>query len=303
MVKIKFNVFCYLFVVFLSTSLFWIYVNPVSEIYSNNPVEYTKRSREEVLASCQKHIDEAKIKAEKQINWRTKSIVSFVNKKKKGAKEFSEEIVSWYGKWLLLESGSPFGDEDGYKSFVSIQFTNHIFPEMEFALELKRAIDNSLKDIEAIENDLAVNLRQEIIGESSKPDEKIMAKQWFGEALETLIVESQKDAVKAVSRLVFTEVAAQVTAPVLMSVGVSAGVLTVATINSYWTFGTALVVGVLTDHAIGIIISSQKNVESATMDKLNDISLKASNVLEIELTKILNKRVDLWEKTLLHSTL
>ncbi|MGB4911881.1 MAG: hypothetical protein WBO95_07045 [Candidatus Dechloromonas phosphoritropha] len=100
------------------------------------------------------------------INRRSLELASFIDSRKHGAKPFAEDIVSWHGKWRAVAPYLPFTAKDGHKKFVENKFEKHIFTQDELLSAMKLSIENGAKDIEGIENNLAVSLRTEIQGRS-----------------------------------------------------------------------------------------------------------------------------------------
>ena len=74
--------------------------------------------------------------------------------------------MSWHGKWRAVAPYLPFTAKDGHKKFVENKFEKHIFTQDELLSAMKLSIENGAKDIEGIENNLAVSLRTEIQGRS-----------------------------------------------------------------------------------------------------------------------------------------
>ena len=104
-----------------------------------------------------------------------------------------------------------------------------------------------MKDIEEAENELAVALRQEILGRSLAQDEIPVAAEEFKKAVTRLVTVSQWGATKSAGKLVVSEVEAGLATQVLIRIGVSASILTTGAANSWWSVGGTLVIGLLLD--------------------------------------------------------
>jgi hypothetical protein len=252
----------------------------------------------ELKAACQQHVLEADRRAYGAIAKRSREFAAFIESKKPGAKTFSKEIVSFYGKWRAVKPHLPFTQEDGHKEYVEEKFAQHIFSKPDLATAMRLAIEGSFKDIESIENELAVALRQEVLGRSLTPDEIPIAAEQFKKAIEQLVTASQRDASKAAGSLIVSEVAAQVATQVLIRLGVSAGILATGAANSWWSFGGALVIGVIVDLAWGWIDDPEGDIEREMNIALDRLSSQASTAINEEMNNVVTQRSGLWTKTI-----
>lgn len=334
MTKPKFVLLAFLAVVGISFGAIWLF----QFVAGDNPYSgdwEPKRSRVEIEEACRKHVDHADAKATEAIEKRASEFAAFIESRKAGAKPFSEDIVSWYGKWRVvkpvldaafeyyetyreltdpsvflwkkiwgektnvrkIQDGEPLFDKDSHKIFISEKFDEHIFSSTELAQAMQRCIEGAIKDIEAIENELAVALRQEILGRSLKPDEVPIATEQFKTAIDRIVSASQWDAAKKVGSLVVSEVAAQVGTQVLIRLGVSAGILGTGAANSWWSFGAALVIGIVVDVIWGWIDDPAGDIEREMIVALHKLSSDASTALKEEMTKVISQRGELWDKT------
>ena len=215
MSKTKFLVLAFIAVAGLSLGAIWI-LNIAMGDKSYSGSWESKRPKAEVEAACRKHVSEADAKATQAVARRSAEFSEFIRSRKSGAHGFSKDIVSWYGKWRAVKPYLPFTKSDGHKEFVAEKFYQHIFTTEYLAAAVKRAIEGSVKDLESIENDLAVALRQEILGRSLSPDEAPMAAEEFRKAVERMVAASQWDATKTAGSLVASEVASYVATQVLI---------------------------------------------------------------------------------------
>jgi len=254
----------------------------------------SERSPEELKAACTEHIEKADRKAAAAIAKRSKEFASFIESKKFGAKPFSRDIASFYGKWRAVKPYLPFTKENGHKKFVERKFAEHIFSESDFAEAMRLAIEGSIKDIEAIENELAVTLRAEILGNSLSSNEIPIAAEQFSQAIEQLVTAAQRDAAKTAGSLVASEVTAQVATQVLIRLGVSAGILTAGAANSWWSVGASLVIGLIVDLAWQWIDDPKGDIQREMANALDKLSKDASTTMENEMNRVLSERSGLW---------
>lgn len=297
MSKTKFFVLAFIAIAGLSLGAIWILNIAMGDKPYSLPWEQ-KRPKAEIEATCRRHVDEAEAKATQAVARRSAEFSEFIRSRKSGAQPFSKDIVSWYGKWRAVKPYLPFTKSEGHKEFVAEKFNQHIFTTEDLAAAVKRAIEGSVKDLESIENDLAVALRQEILGRSLSPDEVPIAAEEFRKAVERMVAASQWDPVKTAGSLVASEVAAQVATQVLIRLGVSAGILATGAANFWWSFGAALVVGVFVDVVWEWFDDPAGDIECEMVSALDKLSIDASTAISDEMNKVITQRAKLWNKTL-----
>jgi len=296
MSKTKFLFLALLAVVGLSFGAIWLVKLATGDKPYSGPWE-PKRPRAEIEAACRQHVSDAGAKASQAIASRSAEFSEFIRSRKSGVQPFSKDIVSWYGKWRAVKPYLPFTKSDGHKEFVAEKFSQHIFTTEDLAAAVRSAIGGSIKDVESIENELAVALRQEILGRSLSPNEVPIAAEEFKKAVERMVAASQWDAAKTAGSLVASEVAAQVATQVLLRLGVSVGIFTVAAANSWWSFGAALVIGVVVEVVWEWFDDPAGDIEREMTSALDKLSLDASTAINDEMNKVVSERSALWNKT------
>lgn len=296
MSKPKFFLLAFLAVVAVSFGAIWL-LQFVAEDKPYSGEWEPKRSRAEIEEACRKHVSEAEANAAAAIKRRATEFSGFIDSRKSGAKPFSKDIISSYGKWRAVKPYLPFTKSEGHKEFVVQKFDEHIFTKQQLGAAVKRAVEGSVKDLESIENELAVALRQEILGRSLAPDEVPIAAEEFKKAVERFVAASQWDAAKSAGSLVVSEVAAQVATQVFVHLGVSAGILGAGAANSWWSFGAAFVIGIVVDVIWEWIDDPAGDIEHEMITALDKLSSDASTAIEDEMNKVISQRCVLWDKT------
>ena len=297
MSKTKFLILSLGAIIGITFGAIWAY-NKLSGSTSYSEESPTTRNPEEVKAACRQHLSDADRKAAEAIAKRSKAFGDFIRSKKPGAKPFADDVVSFYGKWRAVKPYLPFTKENGHREYVEHNFAKHIFSKKELADAMRLAIEGSIKDIESIENELAVALRQEVLGRSLTPDELPIAEKEFKKAIERLVAASQRDAAKAAGSLIVSEVAAQVATQVIIRLGVSAGILATGAANSWWSFGGALVIGVIVDLAWGWFDDPEGDIRREMATALDRLSRQGSTAIKEEMNKVLSQRSGLWNQTI-----
>ncbi len=288
--KTKFLILILLVVVCLSFGAIWVF-KLVTEDKPYSEVQEPKRSRAEIEAACRQHVHEAYQDASKAITHRTAEFSNFITSRKSGTKPFSKDLVSPYGKLRAVKPYLPFTDKEGHKKYVDEKFEQHIFTKQDLAVSFKGVIERIVKDIESIENELAVTLEREIFGQSQSLSLDVAAEA-FKKVEERMVAASQRDVGKYSAGLVVTEVATIV----LVKLGVSAGVLTIGAANSWWSFGATLVIGIIADQIWEWIDNPAGDIEREMITALDKLSQDASTAIEEEMNKKITQRSELWDK-------
>ena len=173
-------------------------------------------------------------------------------------------------------------------------FAQHIFTGEELGQALKRAIEGAIKDLESIENDLAVALHEEMLGSSVEPNELPIATENFKKAINSMIGASQWDATKAAGGLAASEVASTVGMQVLLRMGVSAGILGTGAANSWWSFGGSMALGLLVDMAWTWIDDPVGDIEAEMNSAIDTLAKNAGSAIRDELISMISERNEEW---------
>lgn len=254
------------------------------------------RSRAEILEACDVHVRAAEVEAHAAVGRHAAEFASFIDERTSGAAAFSREMVSWQSKWRVIKQYLPFTDADGHRKYVEEQFAKHIFSEAEIAGATQLAVAGSLKDLEAIENRLAVQLRAEIDGSSAGEIEVSAAEAQFAAAIDTVVSASQWDAAKTVGNLAVAEVAATVGTQVLVRLGVSTGILGTGAASSWWTLGSGLLLGLVVDAVWQWVDDPAGDIERETVAALESLANDGAVALRSELGAVVTMRAGLWNQ-------
>lgn len=261
----------------------------------------SQRSRSEIEAACQRHVDEAGRKAADAVTRHAAEFTSFIDSKKPGAKPFSEDIVSLYGKWRAVKPHLPLTDAEGHKKYVAEKFNKHIFSNEDLASAIKSSVEGCIKDLEGIENELAVALREEVLGRSLAPNEMPIANAEIQKAIERIVSASQWDAAKTAGNLAVSEavptIALQVARQVFIRLGVFSGIFVAGAANAWWTLGASVVIGIIVDAIWNWIDDPEGDSEQEVINSLDKLSENGSHEIKIALSEIVEQRNNLWTKT------
>jgi hypothetical protein len=192
----------------------------------------------------------------------------------------------------------PFTDRDGYRKRVDALFRIHLFSPEELAGELNKAVEGALTDVAEIENELAVDLRQQISGTFLAPNQRDKAIAEFRGALDQLVRAGQWDGTKDLGNLAASEAAAIIGTQVVARIGVQSGMLAAGAATSWSTFGVSLVIGVLADLTWTWIDDPKADVERDVLRATTKIATDGMNGLNAEFARVLARRATLWRETL-----
>ncbi len=250
------------------------------------------------LEACgNRHVREAETKAISAVAHRSTEFAEFIDARKSGVKAFSQEIISLYGKWRVVKSYLPFADGDGHKKYIIEKFDEHIFSQKDLSSAIQRSIEESLKDLDGIENELAVAVRQELLGRSLSPDEMPLAADEFRKATRRIIEASQWDAAKAAGQLVVSEIVSTIGTQIFIRLGVSSAILATSAANSWWSFGSSVLIGLVVDSVWEWYDDPAGDIEREMITALDNLSSNGARAINDELLKIVAERRERWNKT------
>jgi hypothetical protein len=262
-------------------------------VFSRAMDRYHHRVR--VQQASSQLINNAVLQAGQAVEKNAESFDQFILSRKGGSRAFAKEVSSMYGKWRAVKPHLPFTDSDGHKQYVQEVFEKHVMSRGDLAGALKRSIEGAVRDVEGIQNDLAVNLRQEIAGCHLEGHDIAVAQQDFKDSIQRLVSASQRDATSAAVNLVVSEVVSMVASKVLVKLGVEAGILAVGAADSWWTFGASLVVGLIVDVVWGWIDNPVGKIENAVNQSLDKVARDGKAALVTEMGKLVVEKRKLWE--------
>jgi len=255
-----------------------------------------KPSRAEVQAAINRHIEEASQRSLAAITKRSDDFRTFVEGRKSGAKPFSEEAVSIYGKWRALKSKLPFTDSEGHKKYIIDQFDKHIFTPQQLSDRVKTVVEDSARDLDQEQNNLAVAIRKELLGRPLMAGEIPVAREELTKAIDRVVSSAQVDAAKGAAGLVVAEVTATVASQVLTRLGVSAGVLSAGAATSWWTFGAGAAIAFAVNALWEWIDDPAGDIQEEVEDSLDNLGTKGADAIREEMIKVVTARRVLWRE-------
>jgi hypothetical protein len=254
----------------------------------NAQIDGTPVSTKRDMKSLNLLIQDARQKYEESIQQRTAAINRFINSRISGVKPFSEECTSLYAKYKTIRGQGEI--------YIKRSFSEKVFSDAELASVLQQTIENCVKDLEQIENELAVSLEQAIIGETLTEDRKNLAIQSFRESMLVLRNALTTETGQAVASMLATEIVSYLTVQTLTSLGVSGTILVTGTTFSWWTLGASVVLAVGFDYLWNWFDDPAGDIRRETITQLSKLSGRLTSTVQGELGKFLEQRASLWEK-------
>jgi hypothetical protein len=260
------------------------------------PPPVPKRSKEEIAAACRMHIDAAFAEAQKLTAARAAAFAGFLREKKSGAKPFATAVTSWYGTWRVVKPWLPGADDDGHRHYVEGLFAEHLFTRDELAGRLKSTIEDAVRDLEGVQNRLAVALRQEISGSEVATIDTAGVEAEFRTQLDRIIAGAQWDAQKDVGALLAGEVVANVAAQVFLRLGVNAGILGAGAANSWWSAGVSILVSIIVNVAWEWYDDPTGDIEQEINGAIDRLAGQCETALSEELSHVNRRKQDVWRQ-------
>lgn len=279
-------------VTFLTVGAFLWLVQPDPHPTSAAP----DRRAASIRFANERHVRLAEQRARAAMARRAGELASYLRSRRAGARPFAEDMVSLNGKWRAVKVWLPFTDKNGHSAYVEERFALHVISPAQLAAAVEQTLKSARSDLEAIENDLAVQLQQELLGRPLTAGEAGAARADFNNTLNRLTDAAQRQAAMSAGGLVVAEGAAQIGSQVLVRLGVSAGLLAAGASNAWWSLGVGLMVGFVVDAAWDQITDPAGDIEGKTVQGLDDMAGKSSQVVQEELLKDLSHRNTLWKR-------
>ena len=224
-------------------------------------------------------IEIAEEEARKAVEVRTEEVRAFFAERQKRVPAYADRVLSFRSKWELGKSKVPGADKDAHTRFLKEEFSKTVFSEAELGQVVTGAVENYVRDVQAIENALLVKIRADLKDApecaAMIPDLKTEAlfRDRFGSLVGALSTKTGTDSKVDVGRLVGSEIAAAIAIRVGIAVaarlGVSSTILGVGAAGSLETFGISIVAGIIVDQIAGWVIGWYYKPEVEIGQKLN----------------------------------
>lgn len=234
------------------------------------------------------HIQVAKQKYEESIQQRTASINRFINSRMTGVKPFADKCTGWEAKYEVIRGRG--------KQYVQREFSQRVFTDAELTRVVQQVIEDSVKDLEQIENELAVALEEELIGETITDNKKTVALESFRFAMQNLKGTVVTETGQAVASTITSEIVAYLAVQTATSLGISGTVIGTGVAFSWGTFGVSLIVGIMVDYLWNWYDDPAGDIRQQTNTELSKMSGRLTSTVQGELGKFLEQRAGLWDK-------
>jgi hypothetical protein len=241
---------------------------------------------------------------------RTQEVLGFFAERRQRVPAYAERVLSLRSKWELAKSKLPGTDKEGHTRFLKEEFSQRVFSEAELAHAVSGAVEDYVRDIQAIENVLLVKVRADLTDlpecAAVLPDLKTAAlfQERFANLTRGLSAKAGTDAKVDVGRLIGSEIAAAIAIRVGLAVasrlGVSTAILGTGTARGPETRGVSVVAGLIVDQIAGWMLGwfYKPEVEignklTAELDGLSTLIVsgdKETRGLKVELVALAERR-------------
>lgn len=209
-------------------------------------------------------IEIAQEEALKAIEVRTQEVRGFFAERQRYVPAYAERVLSFRSKLELGKSKIPGANKDAHTDFLKREFSKIVFSEAQLGETVSGAIENYVRDVQAIENSLLVKVRADLMDlpgyAAVLPDLRTEAllRGRFENLAHNLSDKAGTDTTVDVGRLVGSEIAAaiaiRVSIAVAVRLGFSATILGTSTLIGPETLGVSIVAGLIVDQIAGWMI-------------------------------------------------
>jgi hypothetical protein len=248
-------------------------------------------------ARCEALLNEAMEKADAAVQGRALEFTTFVQVRSAGAKSLSEDLVSLSGSMAIIGCKVSGNDDQCFEQYVVKKFGEHLFAPQELDRALRHSMEAGAQDIELIENQLAVALRNEMVEGQASVEQLPLGGAVFKDALKTLRDATNKDLAKSAAGLAATEVASYLVGQIASRMLISSGVIAGGVANSGWTLGGSLVLGVALNELWNHITRPAQEIEKEIHREMENMAAAGSSAIQNELGYAARERKALWQKT------
>ncbi len=215
----------------------------------------------------------------KAVDARLQQVADFFTERKKRVPAFAGRVLSLRSKWELGWSKMPFTDKDAHARFLKSEFSRLVFSEAELSHVVTQSVEDTVHDVQAIENTLLVKIRADLI---DLPDclaalPELKTESLFRDRFRSLLTglsaktgtDMQLDVTRLVSSEIATVIVLRVSTAIAARLGVSAGIVGAGAAMGPETAGATLLIGIAVDQIVGWVIGWFYNPEAEIAAKLN----------------------------------
>lgn len=218
-----------------------------------------------------------------------KRVQEFFAERKKGARAFAEDVLSWSGKWSFLVSKMPWADEGDFDRFLRETFERHVFKEEDLSSLIKSAVEGYASELSGIENATLLAIRADLSDSELAQQEGLPAlqsdeafRQSYSAMMEKVLPVITTDAAVTAGREIASFVASDIAANIALELlavvgtqlGIDGGILGTGAASTVATLGIGLVAGILADMALDWAM------KEAGYDPAGDIAAKVCQSLD-----------------------
>lgn len=236
----------------------------------------------------------AKTKCDEGVVNNIKIVDNIFTAAKDGTGKFTDNMLGYYSKWLVVRSYIPF-TKDYHKEYLKIEFENRIISSVKLENAIKLSIELQLKEIQNIENMLLVKLKTDTAGIPGLRDitlpEKQDLKDLFDKAVHKQLATDASNAIgdatigdigimasswiasgaaAPILAKIIAPIMAKISASIAAKMAASGAISAVAAPSAPVTFGLSFVVGIVLDQMISWVWDWYADPKGDLVKKLNN---------------------------------
>lgn len=233
--------------------------------------EARKQALEQARKKVDGHLSESEGAMKKYADARVAGIRTFFDGAETGVPGFSESMLGWKSKWILIKEKAQFWKEENeeHRAYIEEQFATHVFRAEDLDSRIRKAIEDFVsRDGEAVNNQFLTGVREdvpiELIDPETTPERfeertRESIEQNFNISAEKVYGKVGADAAGFVASSIASAIATSVLVKVGTSVGArlgtSATILAAGAGSSYFTLGIGFLAAVVIDFVLGWAIN------------------------------------------------
>jgi hypothetical protein len=216
-------------------------------------------------------------------------VKAFFAERKRGARPFSDEVLSFWGKLEFVKSLLPIAEDGSYQRFLHETFSRHLFKGDDLTSLIEACVEGYSSELVGIENQTLMNIRADL-GESDLASTDILPslasddafRQSYAHMVEQVLPVINRDMAMTGGREATTFIMSDIAANIALRIGtviaarlgVSAGILETGAASSVATFGLGAVAAFVLDKIIDWVL------EQSGYDPAADITAKVCASLD-----------------------
>ena len=223
----------------------------------------------------------------------------YIDNMKNNTKKFTEELMSVKSIFLYIKSTLPFVEKHKYHAYITKLLSKYFFTVDELKTRLKNNFNLFIKELESIENMLAVNIRRVLANETDDQSIDLVTIEYeLNKAVNKTISVSEWVSINEVTKLVVLEIGSIIGAIGISKIMISTGVISASALNSWWTLGGSIVIGFIADKLWTRINNPTKKIGGKVVLILDKVKFMCLYKIRVTMENIIKSKMIRYRKIL-----